>query len=168
MGVTDIALDRAYLAAIWLETLFYGMSFFGWEVFPDPELLIGMNIVLFSSCMYVLIARRRTPRVNKYLIGIAIAMFCFSTCHVFLGFYRLIMGFIVLRDQPGGPTAFFSDVSIPANVAKVGLHTVNVSCPQSSCYAELSSAVRCCSPLSETRSLFVPLTSSLRRALLTV
>ena len=90
---------------------------------------LGMNIVLFSSCMYVLVAKRRTPRVNKYLIGIAVAMFCFSTCHVFLGFYRLIMGFIVLRDQPGGPAAFFSDVSIPANVAKVGLHTVNVSCP---------------------------------------
>ncbi|GBE85106.1 predicted protein [Sparassis crispa] len=35
------------------------------------------------------------------------------------------MGFIVLPDQPGGPSAFFSDVSIPANVAKVGLHTVN-------------------------------------------
>ncbi|KZT73959.1 hypothetical protein DAEQUDRAFT_761897 [Daedalea quercina L-15889] len=108
MAVTDITLDRAYLAAIWLETLFY-----------------GMNIVLFSSCLYVLIARRRTPRVNRYLVGIAVLMFCFSTCHVFLGFYRLIMGFIVLRNQPGGPAAFFSDVSIPANVAKVGLHTVN-------------------------------------------
>ncbi|KAF9814965.1 hypothetical protein IEO21_04815 [Rhodonia placenta] len=108
MAVTDISLDRAYLAAIWLETLFY-----------------GMNIVLFFSCMFVLVVRRRTPRVNTFLVGIAVAMFCFSTCHVFLGFYRLIMGFIVLRDQPGGPAAFFSDVSIPANVAKVGLHTVN-------------------------------------------
>jgi len=108
MGATDIALDRAYLAAIWLETMFY-----------------GINIVLFSGCMYVLIARRRTPKVNRYLVGVAVLMFCFSTCHVFLGFYRLIMGFIVLRDQPGGPAAFFADVSIPANVAKVGIHTVN-------------------------------------------
>ncbi|CCM04916.1 uncharacterized protein FIBRA_07113 [Fibroporia radiculosa] len=105
---TDIALDRAYLAAIWLETLFY-----------------GMNIVLFFSCLFVLIIHRRTPKVNKILVGIAVTMFCFSTCHVFLGFYRLIMGFIVLRDEPGGPAAFFSDVSIPANVAKVGIHTVN-------------------------------------------
>ncbi|KAH9841392.1 uncharacterized protein C8Q71DRAFT_853791 [Rhodofomes roseus] len=108
MGATDITLDRAYLAAIWLETLFY-----------------GMNIVLFCACIYILVAKRRTPKVNKYLIAIAVLMFSFSTCHVFLGFYRLIMGFIVLRDQPGGPAAFFSDVSIPANVAKVGLHTVN-------------------------------------------
>jgi len=105
---TDITLDRAYLAAIWLETLFY-----------------GMNVVLFFTCIFILTIRRRTQKVNKLLVGIAITMFCFSTCHVFLGFYRLIMGFIVLRDQPGGPAAFFSDVSIPANVAKVGLHTVN-------------------------------------------
>ena len=37
MGVTDIALDRAYLAAIWLETLFYGVSYFGLEVCSDSE-----------------------------------------------------------------------------------------------------------------------------------
>ncbi|KZT11847.1 uncharacterized protein LAESUDRAFT_641340 [Laetiporus sulphureus 93-53] len=108
MGTTDITLDRAYLAAIWLETLFY-----------------GMNVVLFFSCLFILTIRRRTPHVNKMLVTIALLMFTFSTCHVFLGFYRLIMGFIVLRDQPGGPAAFFSDVSIPANVAKVGIHTVN-------------------------------------------
>ena len=54
-------------------------------------------------------------------------MFAFSTAHVSLGFQRLIEGFISLRDRPGGPAAFFSDVSIPANVVKVGIHTVNVS-----------------------------------------
>lgn len=54
-------------------------------------------------------------------------MFAFSTAHVSLGFQRLIEGFITLRNQPGGPAAFFSDVSIPANVVKVGIHTVNVS-----------------------------------------
>lgn len=52
-------------------------------------------------------------------------MFCFSTIHVSMGFARLIDGFIYLRDKPGGPAAFFSDVSIPANVAKVIIHTVN-------------------------------------------
>lgn len=40
---------------------------------------------------------------------------------------RLIYGFIYLRDQPGGPAAYFSDISIPGNVAKVFLHTLNVS-----------------------------------------
>ncbi|CDO70150.1 hypothetical protein BN946_scf185009.g1 [Trametes cinnabarina] len=109
MAGPDIPLDKAYLTAIWLETLFY-----------------GMNFVLYWTCMSMLTWRRRTPNVNKLLVGIGTLMFAFSTAHVSLGFQRLIEGFIVLRDQPGGPGAFFSDVSIPANVVKVGIHTVNV------------------------------------------
>ena len=85
-----------------------------------------MNFVLYGSCLTMLTIRRRTPKVNKLLVAIATIMFGFSTAHVSLGFQRLIEGFIVLRDQPGGPGAFFSDVSIPANVVKVGIHTVNV------------------------------------------
>jgi hypothetical protein len=88
-----------------------------------------MNFVLFWACLTTLTVRRRTPKVNKLLVGIAMTMFAFSTAHVSLGFQRLIEGFIVLRNQPGGPAAFFSDVSIPANVVKVGIHTVNVSRP---------------------------------------
>ena len=86
-----------------------------------------MNFVLFFACIVVLTIKRRTPEVNKLLVAIAICMFLFSTTHVSLGFQRLIEGFIRRRDWEGGPAAFFSDVSIPANVAKVGLHTVNVS-----------------------------------------
>ncbi|KAI0339096.1 hypothetical protein BDW22DRAFT_1457476 [Trametopsis cervina] len=103
-----IPLDKAYLSAIWLETLFY-----------------GMNFVLFLGCVTTLTIRRRTPTVNKLLLSIALAMFTFSTAHVSLGFQRLIEGFITRRDRPGGPGAFFSDVSIPGNVVKVCIHTVN-------------------------------------------
>ena len=42
---------------------------------------------------------------------------------------RLIYGFIYSRDQPGGPAAYFSDISIPGNVAKVFIHTLNVCKP---------------------------------------
>lgn len=85
-----------------------------------------MNFVLFWTCLASLTVRRRTPKINKLLVSIALLMFGFSTAHVSLGFQRLIEGFIHLRDEPGGPGAFFSDVSIPANVVKVGIHTVNV------------------------------------------
>lgn len=91
-----------------------------------------MNFVLFWACLFVLTIKRRTQKVNKLLVTIAIAMFAMSTTHVSLGFQRLIEGFISRRDQPGGPAAFFSDVSIPANVVKVGLHTVNVRVTSSS------------------------------------
>jgi len=87
--------------------------------------------VLFWSCLWILTVRRRTPHINKKLVAVAVIMFCFSTTHVSLGFYRLIEGFIVLASEPGGPGAFFSNVSIPANVAKVGIHTVNSICGDS-------------------------------------
>lgn len=45
----------------------------------------------------------------------------------FLPTQRLVYGFIYNRDKPGGPAAYFSDISIPGNVAKVFIHTLNVS-----------------------------------------
>ncbi|KIY63296.1 hypothetical protein CYLTODRAFT_403470 [Cylindrobasidium torrendii FP15055 ss-10] len=107
-GPGYIPLDKAYLTAIWLETLFY-----------------GINFLLFWSYMWISRYRHRNNKVNKVILPIGILMFCFSTIHVSLGFERLLQGFIYLRDQPGGPAAFFSNVSIPANVAKVTIHTVN-------------------------------------------
>jgi len=107
MTVANIPLDRAYLTAIWLETLLY-----------------GMNVVLFGSYLFISCHIRKRS-VGKTIMTTAIFMFLFSTTHVSLGFQRLIEGFIVLRNQPGGPGAFFSDVSIPANVAKVCIHTIN-------------------------------------------
>ena len=59
------------------------------------------------------------------IFWVAVSMFCFSTAHVALGFYRLIRGFIELRDAPGGPGAYFADVSTPPNVLKVTIHSVN-------------------------------------------
>jgi len=86
-----------------------------------------MNVVLFGSYLFISRYKRKQPRVGRMIMMTAIFMFLFSTTHVSLGFQRLIEGFIVLRNQPGGPAAFFSDVSIPANVAKVCIHTLNVS-----------------------------------------
>ena len=40
--------------------------------------------------------------------------------HVSLGYQRLIEAFIILRSRPGGPAAFFSDVSVPAGVFDLG------------------------------------------------
>ncbi|KAI3618979.1 hypothetical protein WG66_000516 [Moniliophthora roreri] len=106
--MAPLPLDKAYLTAIWLETLFY-----------------GINLSLFFSYLFIVKFKRRTPTVKPVIFIIAVFMFIFSTIHVSMGFSRLIIGFIELRDQPGGPGAFFSDVSIPANVAKVTIHTVN-------------------------------------------
>jgi hypothetical protein len=86
-----------------------------------------MNVVLFGCYLFISRYKRKQPKLNRKIMMTAILMFLFSTTHVSLGFQRLIEGFVVLRNQPGGPAAFFSDVSIPANVAKVCIHTINVS-----------------------------------------
>ncbi|KAL0581779.1 hypothetical protein V5O48_000256 [Marasmius crinis-equi] len=106
--MAPIPLDKAYLTAIWLETLFY-----------------GINISLFFSYLFIARYKRKTRTIQPVILGTAIAMFIFSTIHCSMGFSRLIIGFIELRNQEGGPGAFFSDVSVPANVAKVTIHTVN-------------------------------------------
>ncbi|RPD59167.1 hypothetical protein L226DRAFT_510298 [Lentinus tigrinus ALCF2SS1-7] len=108
MAAGQIALDRAYLVAIWLETLLY-----------------GFNACLFGSYVYITRVRPARRRVAPVIFWIAVLMFCFSTVHVSLGLARLIWGFIDHRDDPGGPQAFFSDVSQPPNVAKVIIHTIN-------------------------------------------
>ncbi|TBU26459.1 hypothetical protein BD309DRAFT_902340 [Dichomitus squalens] len=107
MAVAFIPLDKAYLTAIWLETLLY-----------------GINVCLFCSYVYIL-RFRRARKITPIVFWVAVFMFCFSTIHVSLGFCRLIWGFIDLRNQPGGPGAYFSDVSTPPNVAKVTIHSVN-------------------------------------------
>ena len=84
----------------------------------------GINICLFSSYVYIL-RFRRTRKITPIVFWVAVLMFCFSTTHVSLGFYRLIRGFIDLRDAEGGPAAYFADVSTPPNVAKVTIHSVN-------------------------------------------
>lgn len=84
----------------------------------------GINLSLFGSYLFIRRYKQKTPH-NKLIFITAVLMFCFSTIHVSLGFDRLLIGFIDLRNQPGGPGAFFSDVSIPANVAKVIIHTIN-------------------------------------------
>ena len=130
MTVANIRLDKAYLTAIWLETMFYGLLRFIVlirHIFIIVFFNQGMNVVLFGSYLFVSRYKRKQPRVNRAIMTTGIFMFLFSTIHVSLGFQRLIEGFIVLRNQPGGPAAFFSDVSIPANVAKVCIHTINVS-----------------------------------------
>jgi hypothetical protein len=106
--MASLPLDKAYLTAIWLETLFY-----------------GINFTLCWICGYVLIKKKnKTPWV---MLAVVVFQWMISTIHVSLGFTRLIYGFIYNRDEPGGPAAYFSNISIPGNVAKVFFHTLNTA-----------------------------------------
>jgi len=106
----------------------------------------GINFTLCWICGYVLIKKKsKTPWL---MLAVVVFQWMLSSIHVSLGFtvricslhlpplhhesspllmQRLIYGFIYNRDKPGGPAAYFSDISIPGNVAKVFIHTLNVS-----------------------------------------
>lgn len=104
--MTQIPLDKAYLTAIWLETLLY-----------------GINATLCWICGYVLLKKKnKTPWI---MLSVVIFQWSISTIHVSLGFTRLIYAFIYYRDKPGGPEGYLTNISIPGNVAKVFLHTLN-------------------------------------------
>jgi hypothetical protein len=85
----------------------------------------GINLKLFLTYILILIFKRRTPNINKIILFTAIAMIILSTVHVSLGFYRLVEGFVYRRDAPGGPGAYFANVGLPNNVAKIVVHTVD-------------------------------------------
>ncbi|KAI0681682.1 hypothetical protein BC835DRAFT_1302109 [Cytidiella melzeri] len=90
--MSAIPLDKAYLSAIWLETfLSFSAGVSRHSPYTDAH-----------------------PQETSFLLAVSMTMFTFSTAHVSLGFQQLIEGFIVLQNQPGGPGAFFSDISIPA------------------------------------------------------
>ncbi|KAF9642559.1 hypothetical protein BDM02DRAFT_2050570 [Thelephora ganbajun] len=104
----NLPLDKAYLTAIWLETLFY-----------------GINFTLCWICGYVLIKKKK--KIPWIMLAVVIFQWMLSTVHVSLGFTRLIYGFIYYRNGDGGPAAYFSNISIPGNVAKVFIHTLNTA-----------------------------------------
>ncbi|KAF9050836.1 hypothetical protein BDZ89DRAFT_940567 [Hymenopellis radicata] len=99
-----ITTDKAYLIAVFLESIFY-----------------GINLLLFI--IYLFLAPARGIGNNKKLIlPLAVAMFLLSTTRLILDFYRLFNGFILHSLNPG---AFFNNVSDPSHVAKTVVHTFN-------------------------------------------
>jgi len=142
-----LPLDRAYLTAIWLETLFYGACVSGRFFETRPHLPDNPRHQLYplldlwlcshqdededsmdyaGSCHLPMDAFHcaRVPRLYSAYMLLPLPLY-----HEYplLPAQRLVYGFIYNRDKPGGPAAYFSDISIPGNVAKVFIHTLNVS-----------------------------------------
>lgn len=83
----------------------------------------GVNLTLFTAYICIAWSRRKSRPVNRMILFCAILMFLLSTAFIAVGFYRLILGFVYLRDEPGGPTAYFSDYSIPVNYVSTLIYT---------------------------------------------
>ncbi|EIW82600.1 hypothetical protein CONPUDRAFT_163727 [Coniophora puteana RWD-64-598 SS2] len=95
MGPNGIPLDTAAIVSTTLEGVLYGVSLF-----------------LFAVTLWVLLWRDNTVRGLVVKVSVAIALFLLSTAHMTLSVVRVIEGLVIYRDTyPGGPAAFFADVS---------------------------------------------------------
>lgn len=91
-----IGLEETLLVSIFLEAFLYGLS-----------------VMLYMATIYVLLRRRKAWPLNKTMLATATSMFVLATIHLSIDLKRLLNGFIRFRDQPGGPMAYFSEVTDP-------------------------------------------------------
>ncbi|KAF8496993.1 hypothetical protein JB92DRAFT_2987991 [Gautieria morchelliformis] len=105
--MAGIALDKAEIIAIFLETLLYGIS-----------------LTLFCITLWVLVNKPAETKIRSLMLAIAISLFVLATAHIILDFIRILEAFIFLRDSiPGGPIGYYGNVSNPLHIAKTAVYT---------------------------------------------
>ncbi|KAJ7153892.1 hypothetical protein C8R43DRAFT_1126568 [Mycena crocata] len=100
-------LDKMFLVGIWIETLLY-----------------GINCVVFSTAIYVLLYKRSADTRPVFLLLVSSILFIFATAHVGLVLQQLLEAFIY--GAPGTATLYFADQSSPLPVTKLVLYSLNV------------------------------------------
>lgn len=105
-----LPLDRAVFAALWVESVLY-----------------GVYTMLFSACIYVLLHAKRRPGVgpNKPLLATAIIIFSLCTIHVSVAFARGIIGFVDGQNVPHGAEEYYTKISLWLNIFKQALYATN-------------------------------------------
>jgi len=104
--VTHFPLDQAFIVAIWLESVFYGIL-----------------IPVFVSSVYVILHKRKLlERVNVPMLLAAILMFLLSTAHMGINVYRLLQGYVLDNTTPGGAVAFLYSLTEPTQKAKDAIY----------------------------------------------
>ncbi|KAJ7508826.1 hypothetical protein B0H11DRAFT_1791940 [Mycena galericulata] len=104
-AIPDLA--KMFLIGIWIETLLY-----------------GINCVVFSTAIYVLVYKRTSETRPLFLLMVSSLLFTLATAHVGLVLRQLLEAFIY--SAPGTATLYFADQSQPLPVAKLVLYSVNV------------------------------------------
>jgi hypothetical protein len=101
-------MDKAELLSVLLEALLYGFS-----------------LLMFGGTIWTLLSQRSTHQVNHKMFTVACALLLCSTTHIAIHIIRVMCGLILYRDTyPGGPVAYFSDVSQWTFTVKNHVYTV--------------------------------------------
>ncbi|KAF8880628.1 hypothetical protein BD779DRAFT_1069533 [Infundibulicybe gibba] len=96
--------EMANLVAVWVEILLY-----------------GIYVCLFVQSMYIMASKARENITSVKVFFIAtVLLFIIATCNVAINFYRLLRGYIWLRDTVG-PEAYFGDFQRWDNTANDAL-----------------------------------------------
>ncbi|KAG2069392.1 hypothetical protein BDR04DRAFT_1021748 [Suillus decipiens] len=95
MGSTDISMDAATIMSISLEGILYGFSVF-----------------MFLGTIYALTHNRRIQAIDHPSLVVALLLLILSTAHIVINIIRTGDGLVKYHNTfPGGPEAFFGDVS---------------------------------------------------------
>ncbi|KAN0082383.1 hypothetical protein V8E55_008178 [Tylopilus felleus] len=95
MTSNGIPLDKAELLSVILEAILYGFS-----------------LLMFGGTMWTLLSQRSIQQLNRKMFAVACALLVVSTAHLVVHIIRVMFGLILYRDTfPGGPAAYFLDVS---------------------------------------------------------
>ncbi|KAI0352622.1 hypothetical protein OH77DRAFT_770519 [Trametes cingulata] len=76
------------------------------------SILYGTFVTLFVNTATALLWKRPAGQpLRSDMLGVLVLMFGIATIHVATNFSRIILAFIVHADAPGGPAAFFNELS---------------------------------------------------------
>ncbi|KAJ3012592.1 hypothetical protein NUW54_g1821 [Trametes sanguinea] len=76
------------------------------------SILYGIYVTLFFTTTDALLQRREGNGPLRHdMVYISLLMFTIATMHVATNFSRIILAFVVHADSPGGPAAFFNELS---------------------------------------------------------
>ncbi|KAG1896979.1 uncharacterized protein F5891DRAFT_562507 [Suillus fuscotomentosus] len=86
-------------------------------------ILYGFSVLMFMGTMWSLTYKRHVRDINRPIVIVAILLLLLSTAHIIVGIVRVEDGLVKYRDTyPGGPAAFFADVSQETYVVKDALY----------------------------------------------
>jgi hypothetical protein len=108
MASGGIPLDTAAIFSTTMEAILYGFS-----------------VLMFVGTMWTLTYKRRMKEINRPIALVAFMLLILSTAHMIVDIIRIEQGLVTYRDTfPGGPAAFFADISQITFVVKNIIYTM--------------------------------------------
>ncbi|KAJ7708688.1 hypothetical protein B0H17DRAFT_1030505 [Mycena rosella] len=90
--------------------------------------LYGFSVLMFLATLWTLTSGRKYAQINIAMVVVACLLFILSTIHIISDIKRIYSGLVLFRDTyPGGPPAWFANVSDPSFVFKNAIYAVQTA-----------------------------------------